>query len=217
MMAGGIASLIEDFSVPAADGYGIEVLRPAKPVPVPEPEPTRVPNPIDRQAELLRAVEVQTRQEEREAARQQLEAALNAERERHQEEMAATREVWVQQEALQLSSQIVESFKNLESFLSDKVARILTPVIPSAIQQKALTEFNEILGTILSGETTSLMKVTGPDDLLSAIKSKFSVPGGVIEFVPSDDVEVTLIAGDTVVQTQFNSWSTRLQEALKAE
>ncbi|PVE22473.1 hypothetical protein DC522_20995 [Microvirga sp. KLBC 81] len=215
-MSGGVARLIADFSIPSAsEGFGLGMLRRVKAVV--EEEPVRVQSAPDRQAELIRSAEAQARAEEREAARQQLKEALDAEREKHCEELAVQRELWVEQEAAQLSAQIVDSLGNLERILSDRVARILAPIIPEALQQKALFEFNEILGTILSGEISTVLKVTGPEDMLKAIRARFALREGIIEFVPSDDVEVTLVAGDTTIQTQLSSWSIRLKEALKAE
>jgi len=215
-MPDGIASLISDFSSPGpADGFGLAVLRRVKQVQ--EEEVVHVPSAADRQAELIQSAVAKALAEEQAAAQRRLEAALEEERKRHLEELAAQREIWVQQEALQLSSQIVEAIGNLEALLSEKAARILAAVIPVALKQNAIAEFTEILGTILSGENESLLKVTGPEDILSAIKAGMALREGIIEFVRTDDVEVTLIAGDTMVQTQFSGWAERLQASMKAE
>ncbi|WP_445502340.1 hypothetical protein [Microvirga sp. G4-2] len=216
MMPGGVANVIADFSIPSApEGFGLGMLRRVKAVV--EEEPVQVQSAPDRQAELIRAAEAQVRAEEREAARQQLKEVLDAEREKHREELAVQRELWVEQEAAQLSAQIIDTLGNLERILSDRVARILASIIPEALQQKALAEFNEILGTILAGEISTVLKVTGPEDMLKTIQARFAIRDGIIEFVPSDDVDVTLVAGDTTIQTQLSSWSIRLKEALKAE
>lgn len=215
-MPSGIANLISDFSSPAkGDGLGISVLRRVKQVQ--EVETERIPSAEERKAELIRSVADQVRSEEREAARLRLEQALEEERERHREELAVQREIWVQQEALQLSSQIVTAVGNLEVVLSEKVARILAAVIPEALKQNAIAEFTQILGTILSGESVSLLRVTGPEDILAAIRAEMVLREGLVEFVPTDDVEVTLAAGDTMVQTQLSTWAERLQALLKAK
>jgi len=215
-MPGSIANLISDFSSPAApEGGGIGILRRVRQPAAPEPHP--VQSPVDRQAELIQSVEARVRAEEREAARQQLEQALKAEQDRHREELAVQRGIWVEQEALQLSSQIDNAIGNLESLLSEKAARILASVIPEALRQNAIAEFNEALGTILSGKTSTLLKVAGPEDILNAVKARIALRDDVVEFVPSDTAEVTLVAGDTTIQTQFSAWSERLQMLLKAE
>jgi hypothetical protein len=215
-MPNGIANLISDFSSSASsEGLGIAILRRVRHSQ--EPEPVRAPSAEERQAELIKMLENQVRMEEREAARLRFEEALEEERQRHVEEMAAQRVIWVEQEALQLSSQIIKAAGNLESVLSEKVTRILAAVIPEALKQNAISEFTEILATILSGENTPLLKVTGPEDLLSSIKGSMMLREGLVEFVAADVVEVTLVAGDTMVETQFGAWTERLQALLKAE
>jgi hypothetical protein len=216
MMTGNIANLISDFSAPPTpEGYGLGILRRVKQIA--EAEPVQMPSMVDRQAELIQSIEARVRAEERQAAREDLEKALTAEREMHREELAVQRELWVEQEGLQLSSQIIEAVGNLEAILSEKAARILASVVPEALRQSAIAEFNEALGTILSGEPAALMKVTGPEDLLKALQAGMALREGIVEFVPGDDVDVTLVSGDTVIQTQFSAWSERLQAALKAE
>ena len=61
------------------------------------------------------------------------------------------------------------------------------------------------------------MKITGPEDLLTALRANLASHEGVIEFVTGDHVEVSLTAQDTIVQTQLESWAARLEQALKAE
>ncbi|MCG7392044.1 hypothetical protein MHY87_03900 [Microvirga sp. ACRRW] len=215
-MSGSIATLISDFSSPVpSEGFGIGILRRVRQNT--EPESAPVQPTVDHQAELIRSVETRARNEEREKARRQLDEVLNAEREKHREELAVQRELWVEQEAQQLSSQMIAALGNLEAILSEKAARILVSVIPEALQQRAVAEFKAHLGTILSGETETLVKVSGPEDLLSAVKAGMAPREGIIEFIPSHDVELTLVAGDTTIQTQFGAWSERLRDLLKAD
>ncbi len=61
------------------------------------------------------------------------------------------------------------------------------------------------------------MKITGPEDLVKALKENLGPHGGAIEFLPGDHVEVSVTARDTTVQTQLRAWSERLEQALKAE
>lgn len=215
-MGSSIADLISDFSSPAAsEGTGIGVLRRVRQNK--EPDQAPVQSPADHQGELIRSIEERVRAEERKAARERLENALKAEHDRHCEDLAAQRAKWIEQEAQQLSSQISTAMANLESLLSQSAARILASVIPEALRQKAVAEFNEALGAVLSGDVTALLKVTGPKDLLDILKAGVAVREGVVEFVPSDAAEVTLIAEHTTIETQFSTWSERMQTFLKAK
>lgn len=215
-MSSSIADLISDFSSPAAsEGIGIGVLRRVKQMAEPDPAPAK--STVDSQTELVEAVEARVRVEEREAARERLEDALKVERDRHREDLAIQRERWAQQEAQQISSQIGTAIGNLESLLSESAARILASVIPEALRQNAIAEFREALDTVLSGDVSTLLKITGPEDILQALREGGKLPEGIIEFVPSDAVEVTLVADHTRIETQFSSWAERLRAFLKAK
>jgi hypothetical protein len=215
-MAGAIANLLEDFSpVSRGEPVGIGILRAVKVAA--EPDLTPVPPPVDRQAELLKAVEAKVRAEERQAAQRQLEEAVAAEKTRYEDELASQRVVWVEQQASQLSTQIVEGFGRIEAILSERVANILKPFVSEAFRQQSTAEFKEALATLLMGDETGPMKITGPKDLVQALRENLGPHGGAIEFLPGDHVEVSVTARDTTVQTQLRAWSDRLEQALKAE
>lgn len=215
-MAGAIANLLEDFS-PASRGepVGIGILRAVKVAA--EPDHAPIPPPVDRQAELLKAVEAKVRGEEREAAQRQVEEAITAERARYEEELASQRVIWVEQQAGQLSTQIVEGLGRIEAILADRVANILKPFVSEAFRQQSNAEFKEALATLLMGDETGQMRIMGPEDLVQVLKDSLGPHGGAIEFLPGDHVEVSVTARDTTVQTQLQAWSDRLEQALKAE
>lgn len=214
-MPSSIVDLISDFSGPAAsEGFGIATLRRVRQAA--EPDTAPIPNAADRQAELMQSFEAQVRAEEREVAREQLARALKTEQDRQREELAVQREIWIEQEARQVASQIINAIDDLESLLSERAARILASVIPEALRQNAITEFNKALSAILAGDVSPLLKVTGPEDLLKGIRDGLVLRDRVVEFVPSDIVEVTLVAGDTTIQTQLGPWVDKLQALLKA-
>ncbi len=215
-MPGAIANLLEDFS-PASSGgtVGIGILRAVKVTAEPEPNPG--PPPVDRQAELLKAVEAKVRAEEREAAQRRLEEAFAAEKARYEDELASQRVIWVEQHAVQLSTQIVEGLGRIEAILSDRVANILKPFVSDAFRQQSNAEFKEALATLLTGDDAGPMRIEGPEDLVQSLKENLGSHGGAIEFLPGDHVEVSVTIRDTTMQTQLRAWSDRLEQALKAE
>lgn len=214
-MAGAIASLLEDFSpAPRSEPVGIGVLRAVKAAAEPDPVP---PPAVDRQAELIKAVEAKVRAEERDAARRQLDEAVAAEKARFEEELASQRVIWVEQQASQLSTLIVEGIGRMEDMLSERVANIMKPFVSEAFRQQSTAEFKEALATLLLGEETGTMTIAGPEDLLLALKENLGPHGGAIEFLPGDHVEVSVTTRDTTVQTQLQAWSDRLEQVLKAD
>ena len=213
-MAATLASLLADFSAPN-DGRtsGLELLRTAKIVPDAEPEPQK---PIvDRQAELVRSAEARVRAEERETARKELEEAIVREEVRHAEDMNVQREIWVEQQAMQMSTQIVEALGRIEAVISERTANVLRPLVSEAFRQQSLDELKDVLATLLSDSDVGLIRISGPQDLLSAMRSHLGSHERAIEFSPAETVEVSVIADDTTIQTRLDSWSRRLAQALE--
>ncbi|MBQ0824787.1 hypothetical protein KBI52_31770 [Microvirga sp. HBU67558] len=214
-MAGTLASLLADFSSPAAgDVSGISLLRTAKVAPEPALEPQQPA--VDRQAELVRSVEARIRAEEKETARRMLEDAIAAERARHAEHMDAQRALWTEQQAQQLSARISEAIDHIDLSVSERVANVLRPFVSEAYRQQTLAEFKDVLAALLAGRGERLLTISGPDDLLSAMKPHLESYGSSIEFVPSDQIEVSATAQDTFVQTQLSSWASRLAQTLES-
>lgn len=219
-MAGAIASLLEDFSPSSgSQTLGIGILRNVKNAAQSDATPATVPSPplVDRQAELIKAVEARVRAEEREAAQRQLEEAIAAEKARYEDELKAQRVIWVEQHADQLSIQLVESIARIEAILSERVANILKPFVSEAFRQQSITEFKEVLATLLLGSEPCLMRIVGPEDILYALRANLGAHGGSVEFFPGDHVEVSVTARDTTVRTRLELWAGRLEQALKAE
>lgn len=215
-MAGAIASLLEDFSpAPRSEALGIGVLRAVKVAAEPALAPP--PPPVDRQAELLKALEAKVRAEERENARQQVEEVVAAEKARYEEELAAQRVIWVEQQAGPLSTLIVEGLGRIEATLSERVANILKPFVSEAFRQRSIVEFKEVLATLLLSEETGPMKIGGPEDLLLMLKENLGPHSAAIDFLPGDHVEVSVTTRDTTIQTQLRAWSDRLEQVLRAE
>ncbi len=216
MMAGTIASLLTDFSPPAAkEAPGIEIRKTFKVTEEKAPEPQQ---PVaDRQAELIKAAEAKIRSEEREASSRQIEEAIASERARWEDELSVQRKIWVEQEAAQLSTQMVEALMRIETILADRVANILRPFVSEAFHKQSISELKDILTTLLIRGEARLMEITGPEDVLQALKANLGAHKGTIEFISGDHVEISVAAHDTTVQTQLDPWATRLKQALKAE
>jgi len=215
MMSGTLASLLADFSSPVTgEVSGISLLRAVKATPEITPEPEHPV--VDRQAELIRAAEARIRVEERETARKELEDAIAAERGRHLEDLSNQRAIWVEQQAQQLSSQLSVAIERIEANLAERVANILRPFVSDAFRQKSLAEFKVVVATLLSGRDAAPLRISGPEDLLSAMRSHLGHYESAIEFCPGEHIEVSVVAQDTIAQTQLSSWSARLTQALES-
>lgn len=218
-MAASLVNLLMDFS-PELGGESINLVSLQTPKPKPklevDVELEQICSLADIQSEEVRLAEERAREEERESARKKLEDTLATERAQYEEEMKTQRMIWAEQEAEQLSLQVAAALSNLERVLSERVANILHPFISAALWHQTIAQFEDSLSALLTGSASHLIKITGPEDVLSTLKDKLGERGKVIEYLPNEGVEVTVICQDTSIQTQFASWSDRLNEIIKA-
>lgn len=208
-----IAHLLTDFSKPAT-GEAPPFLKQASPEAEPEPKPQR--KQVDDTTALIRAAEMKARNEEREIAEKNLAEALAVERARFEEELAAQRATWVEQESLQLALQWAEAFASLENQVSNRVAKILNPFLAAAYHEQAIFDLTETLRSVLSSSGTKVIKVSGPEEVLSAVRDRLGRYGEALELLPNGAVEIAVVADDTMIETQLQAWSSGLGEILKA-
>ncbi len=218
-MTASLSHLLADYSPPQErNPTGIALLRRVKLEPKPaELPPEPKPDPIDHQAELIRRVETQARQDERQKAQEVLAQALAGERKRFEDELNTQRLIWVEQEGSQLSLQLGEAFSNLERVLSERVANVLASFVSEAVRHRMIDDFEAALKTLLSRSSGGLIRVAGPQDLLSIVESRMGPHREALKFVPNDDVEVAVVSQDTAIETQLSSWLSRLTEVSRAD
>ncbi|WP_230533115.1 hypothetical protein [Microvirga roseola] len=218
-----IARLLTDFShdragKPPASVPGFPFLKSVKLKPEPEPEAPSESKakPAEDSKALIRQAVEKAREEEREFAQSMLERALAEGRTRSEAALQTARAEWVAQEAEALRTQMAAAFEAIEEGLSTRIANILGPFLGEAFRQQALSEMQATIRSILSRSQGGVIAISGPDDLLAEIRGRLGELGEAIEFKPGDQADVTVIAGDTTIETQIGEWMTRLNRVLKA-
>jgi len=214
-------TVLADFSSPKPSEVALSaLLKPSKPQPTAEVSAeTRAkpkPDPAAELAEAVRrAVEV-ARAEEREMAVRDREAMLEAERARHTEELAAERILWAESEGAALSARFGAAFVALETLVCDRVANVLGPFVTASYREQMVSELRVTLKKIMAESAAKTVLVTGPEDLLAALKGGAGQDLGSIEFQVSDEIDVCVVASDTAVDSQLKPWTDRLNDVLKA-
>jgi hypothetical protein len=224
LMSKEIVRLLTDFSntkVAQTPASAFSFAKTVRLQPQPEPEPVievrPKPNPLQEQAALVRAAVEKARAEERAAARQEWDQHLTQERARFQVELNRERSKWVAQQAEAIAIGISEAFAAIEERLSSQIANIIRPFVTDAFRSQALQETQAALKVLLSGTRDAVIRISGPEDLLRALKSRLGEEGAAIEFRPSDDAEVAVVASDTSIQTRLGVWKSRLETLLEDE
>ncbi len=125
-------------------------------------------------------------------------------------EVAQEREKWAAEEAQRLASAHRAAFEDFETRCAQAVANILRPfMVPLAIGRvtEALVENLEAL---FASRTRALFEISGPADLLDALREKFAERDAAIAFKPEDTIDVRVRIEDTIIETQLEAWMTAL-------
>jgi hypothetical protein len=129
------------------------------------------------------------------------------------EQHAAERALWVSEQAEQLALRLTSAVEALEGRIADTVGRILTPFLGDELRRESVDALAESIGTLLSGGNPASLRITGPDDLLAALRERLGASPVAIDWQPSDRGEVTVCADDSVIETEIQGWLNRVAGA----
>lgn len=173
------------------------------------------PRAAEELAQKLEEAHGRGQEEGRAAAWAELDLKLADERARHEERIASERETWLADEGQRMSGGIGSAFQELEASIADSVARILKPFLAAALREQVLAELAETLTALLAGEHT-LLKVSGPESLLKALRERMGAHLGCVEYAPSGGLDVSVVADHTVVESRLQAWIDRFHQAIEA-
>jgi hypothetical protein len=146
----------------------------------------------------------------REAARRELEDEREKMRESLAAEVAQERKKWAEEEAALMAAAHRAAFEDFETRCAQAVANILRPfMIPLAIG-RVTGALVENLETLFASRTRALFEISGPADLLDALREKFADRDAAIAFKPEETIDVRVRLDDTVIETQLEAWMTAL-------
>jgi hypothetical protein len=163
----------------------------------PEPHPSK---PKLEQS-LLKAFD-----EGREAARREWaeeRAILKAE---IAEQIARERDEWAADEGDRLLAAHRAAIADFETRCAQAVANILRPFLTQAVIARVTEALVQNIEALLASRKRSLFEISGPQDLIEALKQKFSDRPASIAYALSDGVDVRVRVDDTVIETQLGAW-----------
>lgn len=121
---------------------------------------------------------------------------------------------WLAEEAGRLADGWKAALEDLETRLADTAAGLLAPLVEAALAAKAASELSAAVADLLSQDARKIIRVTGPADLVEMLRVRLGEAAGSIEFTTAGSVDLKLVAGDTVFETQLEPWSQRLRHAI---
>lgn len=148
------------------------------------------------------------------AASLEHEQKLKDEKERWAARLQDAEKTELNETAARIANNVQEIGNQLEANIAGVVARILEPLISSAVQRQAVTTFVERLSSVATDSRRPLLKVTGPSELIELVRSKLGVRSIAIELRAEPVAEVSIVVDQVVLETQVKVWADRLKFAV---
>ncbi|WP_181832484.1 hypothetical protein [Bosea caraganae] len=143
---------------------------------------------------------------EAQAALEQQLAQLQAD---HAAALEAARQAWAEEAASLLSDKVQPALDAIGEQIADTVGRLLRPFLEAELRDAASRALIEQIAPLLSGTECPLIRVAGPPVLVEALRRVFP-PERAVAFEESDAAEVTILVGETVIETRVGAWIARL-------
>ncbi|PTM40657.1 hypothetical protein [Bosea sp. 124] len=133
---------------------------------------------------------------------------------RLQQEAAAAleqaRQSWADDVAARLVTEVPTAFQALGDSLADATGRLLRPFLESEMRDAASRALIDQIRPLIAGEDGMLIRVSGPAILLETLRHVFPA-GCAVEFVENDATDVSIVAGETAIETRIEAWVARLE------
>lgn len=148
-------------------------------------------------------------------ARAEGEARLEEQRNIFAEELAAARQDWVASTGEEIARRLEAALAEFESRVAETTARILKPFIAEGLQRQAFAELRANLEALLATDAGAAIAISGPADVLEALRQQLAGRATNVTYTPSDDCDVRVVAGHATLETQLKNWLARLEEAVR--
>jgi hypothetical protein len=149
------------------------------------------------------------------AAMAALEARLEDQRASFARQQASERQAWVAEEAEKLAARLSAGLGELEARIADTTARVLEPFLRAELHRQVIAALRADLEALLTKEPGISVSVTGPEDLLHALRDQLSGKACAATYLPNGEPDVRITAGQTILETRLGAWAAKIQEALR--
>jgi hypothetical protein len=150
--------------------------------------------------------------EGRDVASAEFEAHLASERQQFQDELAQARAQWAAETSDAFVQQISEGLEALRHQLADAVGDVLMPLIATVARDRAIEQLIEELSELSRDQQGLRVEVSGPEDVIEALRERLPVLGLDVAWLSDNQCEVNITAGATVVETRLNQWIDQVRE-----
>lgn len=146
-------------------------------------------------------------QEGLDAAKAEAVTARALERAETQKRAVVERLDFQMNEYAKFAETISRGLAELEARIADVVARILQPFVTEAVSHQIVDELVENIDRMRQTGRPALLRASGPERLLSALKAKLEPLAVEVEYVEKEGVELSVEADSTTIRSQLDAWS----------
>jgi hypothetical protein len=144
------------------------------------------------------------------AASKEWETKLTQQTQAFELRLAGERENWAQAESEKLCEKVQAAFIEIESNIAECVARILRPLVADAARRTIIDRLVEVIGVLLRGQKSPMLRIAGPEDLLTALQERLSRFSAEFEYSCNESVDVRIAAGETLIESQLAEFAARI-------
>ena len=143
------------------------------------------------------------------------EAKLEEQRNEFAEQLAAARAEWAASIGEELGNRLGAALTEFESRVAETTARILKPFLAEELHRQAVAELQGNLESLLATDSGAALAISGPEDLLDALRQQLAGRATNVTYAPNDECDVRIVAGQATLETQLKGWLAKLDEALQ--
>jgi hypothetical protein len=145
-------------------------------------------------------------EEGRAAARKELDDERGGLREALDAELAKARAAWAAEEGARLAQAHRAAIDSFETRCAQAVANILRPFLVRETIARVTDALVENLEAMFVARAQGIFEISGPAELLAALKEKFAAGAARMEFRPDDSLDVRVRVDETIIETQLGPW-----------
>jgi Skp family chaperone for outer membrane proteins len=122
------------------------------------------------------------------------------------EQVAREREHWAQTEGERLLAAHRAAMTEFETRCAQAVANILRPFLTQAVIARVTESLVQNIEVLITSRRRAMFEISGPQDLIEALKQKFSDRPASITYSLTDGVDVRVRVDETIIETQLGAW-----------
>lgn len=151
----------------------------------------------------------------RAAAESEFETKLEEQRAEFAAQLVAERQEWAAGTGEELANRLLAAVQEFESRVAETTARILKPFLAAELRRQAIEELQSSLDMLMATDSGVSLSISGPADVLEALRGQLSGKTATVTYTPSDDCDVRIVAGPAVLETRLKGWMAKLDEAIR--